>query len=79
MEWYWYLIIWGSLLVPCIGGWTIILVSSIMYYAWRGEYPNKAKSINLHGWLAWAAGQALAILLILSLKAFIQITGGGGG
>ena len=50
---YWYAIIWGSLIIPIISQWIIIIVSSIMYYSWKNKYPRKANRINLHGWLAF--------------------------
>jgi hypothetical protein len=67
LEAYWIGIIWGSLLMPCVGGWVIVLLSSVMYYVWLKDYPVKAKSINLHGWLAWLTGQALGLILYLAL------------
>lgn len=63
LEGYWYAIIWCSLLIPLLGAWVIIVVSSIKYYAWRKEFPNKAKTINRHGWLAWLAGNIIWIVL----------------
>lgn len=63
LEGYWKAIIWGSLLLPCVGGWIIVVLSSVMYYVWLKEYPNKARSINRHGWLAWLTGQAVAVLV----------------
>jgi len=56
LEGFWKAIIWGSLLVPVIGSWIIVIMSSVMYYAWRKEYPKKARSINRHGWMAWGVG-----------------------
>ena len=63
LEGYWIAIIWCSLLLPCIGGWIIVILSSVMFYAWRKNYPKKAKSINRHGWAAWAVGQLIGGLL----------------
>ena len=68
LEGYWKAIIWGSVLVPCFGGWVIVILSSVMYYVWLKEYPNKANSINRHGWMAWITGQAIAIVLWLFLS-----------
>jgi hypothetical protein len=61
-------LIWGSLFIPCIGGWLIVVLSSVMYYVWLNEYPNKAKSINRHGWMAWLTGQAIWIPVWLLLS-----------
>ena len=73
LEGYWYAIIWGSLIVPCVGIWVIVILSSVMYYVWRRQYPVKARTINLHGWLAWLAGQViwggLYLLLIVLANA----------
>lgn len=55
----WLAVIWLSVLVPYVGSWVIVVLSSIMYYSWKEEYPNKAKAINLHGWLAFIAGNLL--------------------
>lgn len=55
----WLIAIWLSVIVPYIGSWAIVILSSIMYYSWKNEYPNKAKSINRHGWLAFIAGNLL--------------------
>src|ERR1700682_5340480 len=68
LEGYWKAIIWGSVLVPCVGGWVIVLLSSVMYYVWLKQYPHKAKSINRHGWMAWLVGQVLGVLLYLFLS-----------
>jgi hypothetical protein len=68
LEGYWKAIIWGSLLIPCVGGWVIVVLSSVMYYVWIGSYPNKARSINMHGWLAWFTGQAIAVAVLLWIK-----------
>lgn len=48
LEPYWYAIIWCSLIIPFAGVWIIVILSSVMYYVWRREFPNKARTINLH-------------------------------
>jgi hypothetical protein len=58
LENYWYWIIWGSLLVP-FGVWGVVILSSVMYYAWKGSKPEKAKRINNQGWLAFLASHLL--------------------
>jgi len=63
LQGYWKAIIWGSLLLPCVGGWIIVVLSSVMYYVWLRDYPNKARSINRHGWMAWVTGQGIAVLI----------------
>ena len=48
----WILFLWiCGFCVPCIGMWIVILVSSLLYYAWKDVAPNRAKSINRNGWL----------------------------
>src|SRR5207302_833529 len=49
LEGYWKAIIWGSLLVPCIGGWVIVVLSSVMYYVWRKPLmsPRVARRASL--------------------------------
>jgi hypothetical protein len=68
LEGYWYAILWGSILVPVVGVWVIVVLSSVMYYAWRANYPGKARKINLHGWLAWLTGNGFYLLLWLLLS-----------
>jgi len=63
LERHWYWIIWGSLIVPYIGIWIIIILSSVMYYRWKKTYPKKAKAINKHGWLAWLTGNIVWALV----------------
>jgi len=59
LEGLWIAIIWASLALPLLGSWIIVLLSSIMYYVWRKDYPKKARSINRHGWMAWLLGQLI--------------------
>lgn len=61
---YWYVIIWCSLLVPFLGGLIIVVLSSVMYYMWRKEFPNKAKVINKQGFMAFFAGLALGLIIV---------------
>ena len=49
----WIAIIWLSLIIPYIGGFIIIVLSSILYYSWKKNYPKKASSINKHAWLVF--------------------------
>lgn len=65
LEPHWYWIIWGAILVPVVGSWVIVILSSALYYAWRDRYPVRARIINLHGWLAFGAGHLLACLVFL--------------
>lgn len=68
LEKKWKVIIWCSLLLPCLGAYIIIFVSSFYYYYWLRDYPVKAKSINFHGWMAWLTAHVLwfGVLMLLS-------------
>jgi len=63
LEPHWYWIIWGSFFIPYLGPWVIILTTSIAYYIWKNEYPNKARAINRQGFLAF--GFAFVFLIFL--------------
>jgi len=52
LETYWYAIIWCSLIIP-LGTSLIVILSSVLYYAWKKEFPKKAAKINRQGWLAF--------------------------
>jgi len=54
----WKIGLYGAALIP-YGSWFVVLGSSILFYAWRKEFPNKAAQINKHGWLAWLMGLVL--------------------
>ena len=56
LEWFWYLLIWGGLIIPYAGSLIIVVVSSVMYYIWKKEFPNKANKINKLGWMAFGVG-----------------------
>jgi len=60
----WVAVIWLSLLIPFLGQWVIVILSSAMYYHWKKTYPQKAKSINRHGWLAFFAGHIVWLLIL---------------
>ncbi len=68
LEPFWKWILYGSVLVPFIGGWVIVVLSSVMYYTWRPTHPGKAKSINRHGWLAFLVDNAVWITLWVLLS-----------
>jgi formylglycine-generating enzyme required for sulfatase activity len=70
LEGYWKGIIWGSLLIPCIGPTIIVILSSVLYFTWRNEYPNKARSINRHGWMAFFVWLAIGVLLLVLSSIF---------
>ena len=48
----WLALIYGSLLVPLVGPVLLALVSSLLYYRWRNQAPERARWINRHAWIA---------------------------
>jgi len=64
----WYAVIWGSVLVPFVGVWIIIILSSVMYYAWRKQYPKKANAVNRQGWFAWLVGNGLWLAVYNAMR-----------
>jgi len=63
----WIALIWLSLFIPFIGGFIIIVLSSILYYSWEKNYPVKAKSINKHAWLAFICSVILCFFILGSI------------
>jgi hypothetical protein len=49
-RWLW--IVYGLLFVPCVGPLVLIVGSSIAFYTWRGRYPDAARRLNTHAWIA---------------------------
>ena len=74
LEGYWYAIIWLSLLVPLVGTWVIVAVSSVMYYVWRQSSPKKANAINLQGWLAFGVAHIVCCLGYAGLAMVVDKT-----
>jgi hypothetical protein len=48
----WLLAIYGSLLVPFVGPALLIVASSVLYYVWWRERPERARWLNKHAWIA---------------------------
>jgi hypothetical protein len=50
--------------VPLIGQPIVVLGSSLLYFQWRRGWPDAAKRINRHAWIAVALniGLTLAVL-----------------
>lgn len=76
LEGYWLIIVWCSMLIPCLGAWIIVILSSVMYYVWKKDYPNKAKKINLHGWLAWLSGHVVWVCGWILLNVILALVFG---
>jgi hypothetical protein len=49
-RWVW--IIYGLLFVPFVGPATLVVGSSVLYYRWRGKYPEAATRLNRRAWIA---------------------------
>lgn len=59
----WIIFLWVcGFCVPCIGIWIVIIVSSILYYAWRDVTPNRAKTINANGWMIFVISFILQLV-----------------
>jgi len=69
----WILLIWGMLFVPYIGIILIILISGFLYYYWKNDYPNKARSINMHGWLAVLVTVILWLVALVIFTEFLKL------
>lgn len=51
-------LIWIFACFPLIGGTIVLIVSSVLYFTWKTDFPKKAKSINRHGWMAYGFSTA---------------------
>jgi DNA-directed RNA polymerase subunit RPC12/RpoP len=60
LEWVLFSVVF--FLFPCIN----VLVSSILYYVWRNQYPNRASQINILGWIIFG-GQILLRLGVFAV------------
>ena len=76
-DW-WKWVIHGSIFVPWVGTWVIILVSSIMYYSLRSHSPNKAAEINRRGWTAFIIGQVLWGVVTIIIKTVTKMVAAAG-
>jgi hypothetical protein len=52
----WLVLLYVSAVLIPFGMWIVVIVSSVLFYAWRKEFPTRAKHINRHGWIAWVLG-----------------------
>jgi hypothetical protein len=65
LEGYWYAVVWLSVLVPFIGGWAILILTTVLHSRWRYRCPAKARKLNVQGWLAFLASLALTFSYLL--------------
>jgi uncharacterized membrane protein YvbJ len=68
LEGYWYAIVWCSLIIPYVGGLIIVILTSVLYYLWRKDFPKKAKAINRQGFLAFFVVPVLWLIFFLGLR-----------
>jgi hypothetical protein len=59
LEWVLFSIVF--FLFPCVN----VLVSSILYYVWRAEWPTRAYQINSLGWIIFGSQIVLRILVYM--------------
>lgn len=60
-------VLWlAGLLIPFVGMWLVVLLTSILYYAWKRDYPNKAKTINRHGWMIFLVSFIIAAIWLMT-------------
>ena len=49
--------------MPLVGQPLVVIGSSILYFRWRRSWPDAAKRINRHAWIAVAMNVALTLLV----------------
>lgn len=53
-------------------GWVIVIIlSSILYWSWRRDFPRKASAINLHGWCSIIVSIILSFWLGLTFLSLL--------
>ncbi|MDP9001590.1 MAG: hypothetical protein M3O46_15935 [Myxococcota bacterium] len=57
----WPLLVYAMVFVPVFGQAIVVFGSSVLYYRWRRRWPDAAKRINRHAWIAVALNVALTI------------------
>lgn len=57
----WIAAIWLCALLVPFGCLIVIIVSSVLYWSWHHDYPNKARTVNMHGWCS------VIVAIVLSL------------
>lgn len=59
-----FIVLFGVLLFIPFGGLIVIILSSILYYAWKKDYPKKAHTINMYGWSIFLISTLLGVILV---------------
>jgi hypothetical protein len=65
-RWPW--IVYSIVLVPVVGQPIVVLGSSFLYFRWRRAWPEAAKRLNRHAWIAVALNIALTLALLRLLR-----------
>ena len=58
------LLMWLGIVIPFLGPLLVAIVSSALYYAWRDNFPKKARQANRHGWAAFLLGELMWFALM---------------
>jgi hypothetical protein len=56
----WLIGVYALPLVP-FGPALLIAGTSVLYYVWRGRYPRRAATLNVHAFIAFAIGVAIVV------------------
>lgn len=64
LHWLWIALVY---LLIATSGWTLVplVPAFVLYFLWRREYPNRARSYVLHVWVAFAASCMMLFLSFL--------------
>jgi hypothetical protein len=65
-RWPW--IVYSTVLVPVVGQPLVVLWISFLYFRWRRAWPEAAKRINLHAWIAVAMNIVVTLWLLRLLR-----------
>ena len=49
-----------------------IIVTSVLYYSWKKDFPNKASQMNMHSWIAFLIAVITFIIGIHPLSFFVS-------
>ena len=60
-RWLW--VVYGVLFVPYVGPLVLIVGSSVLFYRWRGRYPDPAERLNRHAWIAIGLNVAAHLII----------------
>lgn len=49
-----------------------IIVTSVLYYSWKKDFPNKASQMNMHSWIAFLIAVITFIIGIHPFSFFVS-------